>query len=483
MLPALGTALVLVWVVLSLAGCGADALRLRQAAPDPDAPAAVATMAAETEADVPSPLERPPRWESTVGLVQPEPVTRRIGPPPPRFDLSEPQHFRQQVQTRCAERPDGMDEDLFISSLVAELYADGVEPGLSADALIRGGCAKLVTIVRELVAQGGPAAVVPVSDRALFLVGPSAEGLIEAAVSAGLRGDVRALAPGEGAGLRAAMRYFPMSAGSETLQETSDPQALAGAAEPGYALYTYILIGAADEAADNRTYRELLRVIETYVLAAAGMITAEAELPRAQRHAFLVPVRPERSGAELLAQTDPALAAPMRTALVRHLQAQGEQALADRLEQAPGPFLITAADPALIPAERNAPRLLVDLSAIGPEYMYAVVDVYDRPVAVDLAGTPQGLLPVQQRLLGLFPQLADPDAVPTAAETLAEAPAAAPQSGATAVGALAQVAADPDASDWVFLVGPVPVAAEPTADPADQAEPAAAAAAMLADAP
>ncbi|TVQ88447.1 MAG: hypothetical protein EA400_09000 [Chromatiaceae bacterium] len=337
-------------LALTVGGCGADLPGLRRAAPatDPgDAVALVTTPNAEptTAGD----LEHPPRWESTVGLTQPAPVTTRIGP-------------------------------------------------------------------------------------------------------------------------RAAMRYFPTAATDPAVREASDPQALAGEAEPGYALYTFILVGAPAAAADNITSRELLRVIETYVLAAVGSIGPDAGLPRAQTHAFLVPVRPERSGADLLEQADPALAAPLRAALVRHLQVQGHTGLASRLEQAAGPFLITAADPALIPADWRAPRLVVDLSDIGPEYMYAVVDVYDRPVAAELAGTPDGLLPVQQRLLGLFPESAGLAAA-------ADVP-------------LAAVVAAPAAADWVFLVGTPPAATRSPANPADPAaapSPSAAgamrAAGMLADGP
>jgi hypothetical protein len=47
---------------------------------------------------------------------------------------------------------------------------------------------------------------------------------------------------------------------------------------------------------------------------------------------------------------------------------------------------------------------VTDLSAIGTEYLYAVVDAYDRPVPLDTAGQFEALNPIRDRLLGLFSQ-------------------------------------------------------------------------------
>lgn len=55
-----------------------------------------------------------------------------------------------------------------------------------------------------------------------------------------------------------------------------------------------------------------------------------------------------------------------------------------------------------MPTSRVSPRLIVDLSTIGPEYMYAVVDAFDQPIPSDRSGRPESLTPIRDRLLGLF---------------------------------------------------------------------------------
>ena len=55
-----------------------------------------------------------------------------------------------------------------------------------------------------------------------------------------------------------------------------------------------------------------------------------------------------------------------------------------------------------MPDGEGAQLLIVDLSAVGPEYMYTVVDAYDQPVPAGLGGRPETLAPIRQRLLGIF---------------------------------------------------------------------------------
>jgi hypothetical protein len=92
----------------------------------------------------------------------------------------------------------------------------------------------------------------------------------------------------------------------------------------------------------------------------------------------------------------------MRADFAGYLRQQGQPVLAQRLADRPGPFLISGLEPRLMPNGEGAPLLIVDLSAVGPEYMFAVVDAYDQPVPTGLGGRPETLAPIRQRLLGIF---------------------------------------------------------------------------------
>jgi hypothetical protein len=165
--------------------------------------------------------------------------------------------------------------------------------------------------------------------------------------------------------------------------------------EPGYALYTFVLPGdpAAGSAAGDRlaATRELLRVIESYVLADG-----------ARGHSFVVPLSAERVDGSLVERAGAEAAAAMRNQLTGHLRRTGQGGLAARLATSPGPFLVSTLEPRLVPLDPSAARMLVDLSAVGPEYMYSVVDAYDRRISPDIAGRAGSLTALRGRLDGLL---------------------------------------------------------------------------------
>lgn len=214
-------------------------------------------------------------------------------------------------------------------------------------------------------------------------------------------------APGDSrfeAGVLYAMAYYPSPSGVET-ERANSLGALYGDARPGYGLYTFVLggpVGASSDA-DADAYQELLRVIETYVL------NAPAENEREGRHGFLIQVDPiqltDEESAELgLAQlARPGLSLQMQTVLARQLRMFGLPALADRLEHSQGPFLVTSLQPGLIPLSEPKPLLIVDLHDLGPEYMYSLVDAYDRPIPPDLVGRPASLSAIGRRIQAMFP--------------------------------------------------------------------------------
>jgi hypothetical protein len=76
----------------------------------------------------------------------------------------------------------------------------------------------------------------------------------------------------------------------------------------------------------------------------------------------------------------------MRRDFAAYLRAGGQIALAQRLDRGAGPFLVSSLEPRLVPADAWRPRMFVDLSEIGPEYMYSVVDAYDRPIPAEQVG-------------------------------------------------------------------------------------------------
>lgn len=346
-------------------------------------------------------------WQTAGEVLGLEQSAAEVGAEPRPVLFSEnPDELQQQVGVHCTEGKDARDPG-FLASLVAHLYAAGVDPALATEALVKANCAPLADLVRELVAQGGTPALTPVVDRALFLAGPGAEGLIETAASAGMQTDLGGLArtggiPNATSG-RFAMAYFPAGTAGSSLETAPEGRTLYSAATPGYGMYTFILTGKgfsnlAQE--DAERYRELLRVIETYVVSGA----AGAGRAAPDTHTFLLPVDPTHAGKDLLDRMGPDRAADMRGAFADYLRFRGWGAFAGRLETGAGPFLISSLEPRLIPSGRGerASRLLVDGSGLGPEFMYPLVDAYDRPILQDLQGRAGSFEPVRLRLAGLL---------------------------------------------------------------------------------
>jgi hypothetical protein len=353
-------------------------------------------------------LRPPPNWRSAGELVASAPPPGSDTVADPDLSLSGADRLRLDVAERCARRPAG---EALAREMSADLYARGVHPADATDALILGRCGDLQTIVRELVAQGGESALPLVVERAIALSGVGSELIIEQAAAEGLAEHRAAAMAREqdsiagrlaGSSMDYAMVYFPLGGSGNDTQRDSNLRKLFGAATPGYGVYTYILHGApaaGGEAGDAPTYRELLRVIETYVLAADN----GAALPDPAAHTFLVPVHSERGGATLAERAGPELSTQMRVDFADYLRGRGQLELAQRLRQAPGPFLVSSLEPRLIPVDSRATRLLVDLSGVGPEYMYSVVDAYDRRIPDALVGQVESLSAIRERLIEMFP--------------------------------------------------------------------------------
>ncbi len=397
-------------VALAIAGCGSI-----PGIGGPGGSGAPQPAAGEAEsAQIGPPPE--PNWRTTgeaLSLREPAGQPVPLGQSEPLFQpySQDPFVLYSEVAARCGGARVNQEED-FLTPLVTDLYLSGVEPGHATEALILADCAPLASIVRELVAQGGEAVVPAVVQRALFLSGPNAEPIIESAASAGLERNLGGFAgrPGAGGGsLSYAMAYFPTRAATASVETAGAVNTLYSNATPGYGIYTFVLLGKeaepdptsssgdGEEAGVGR-YQELLRVIETYVLAS----DEGGRAPSPLTHAFLIAVHPERDGSDLAGQTGPELSAPIRRDLARHLRRGGDESLAGRLETGQGPFLVSSLEPRLLPSSAVSPRLVTDLSDIGGEYMYAIVDAYDRPVSNELAGRPESLEPIRERLLGLF---------------------------------------------------------------------------------
>ncbi|HYN76838.1 MAG TPA: hypothetical protein VES73_03480 [Lamprocystis sp. (in: g-proteobacteria)] len=351
-----------------------------------------------------------PQWRTTretLGLNEPAAAPVPVGQGAPvftPFSQTLPE-LKREVASICGSARVNQQQD-FLTPLVTDLYLSGVDPAFATEALIQGDCGSVPAVVRELAAQGGNAVVAAVVGRAVFLSGPGAEGTIRAAASKGLDRDLigpmqRAEPSASPGTLAYSMAYFASRAPQSGVETAAAVDTLYSNATPGYGIYTFVLLGGAFDPAmpvDQARYQELLRVIETYVLAGAG----GTEGPRTETHAFLVAVNPNSTDAKLSEQAGPELSADMRQDLAQYLRARNQPALAQRLETLPGPFLISSLEPRLLPTSEAAPRLVTDLSRIGSEYLYAVVDAYDRPVPTEEQGRPEGLSAIRDRLLGLF---------------------------------------------------------------------------------
>lgn len=352
---------------------------------------------------------RPPRWQS----VERSPAAARRASGGVLFDdpqaapvpfSQDPDLLRAEVAAEClAARALGQPDPL--ARVVSSLHLSEVDPGEGTEALIRGECGPVAEVVRAMVATGGEIVMQPVVERARLLSPPAATGTIEAAAADGLKRHVAAAGPGTApsrATARPAMAYYP-SAGQGVRIDTADAlDRLYRQAVPGYGIYTFVLVGPGlgrPGDADLARHRELFRLVETY--AAVG--DAAAGDPQPHVHTFVIPVDAERAEESLFGQVAADLSDQMRARLVGDLRLQGRSTLADRLENGAGPFLVAGFEPDLLPGRLDAARLVADLSGIGVEHLYPIVDAFDRSVPSQLSGRAESLLAVRDRLEAVVP--------------------------------------------------------------------------------
>jgi hypothetical protein len=391
-----------------LSGCTALAALGGGSEVDPAAPAAVREATRLRAIDLTAPSEAQGRTTgeaATPGRSSSESDPGRAGKEsftPFSADLKD---LRREVALICNSARLSKQQD-YLAPLVTDLFLSTIDAASATEALIQGDCGSLEAIVLELVTQGGEAVVDPVVRRALALGGPRSEGTIRLAAAKGLMqgletGEEPAAGPDPAAGPRApAMAYFPSRGAEPIVAPASSIHSLYDKATPGYGVYTFVLPGAGfnlDHAADRFRYAEVLRLIETYVLGDGPGTTG----PRPESHAFLVAIRPDRRQARLVDQTDPELATSIRAELVKKLRKFNQPLLASRLDSRPGPFLISSLEPRLLPTSETSPRLVADLSKIGNEYLYPVVDAYDNAIPSEQQGRPESLAAIRDRLLGV----------------------------------------------------------------------------------
>jgi hypothetical protein len=166
---------------------------------------------------------------------------------------------------------------------------------------------------------------------------------------------------------------------------------------PGFGVYTFVMIGPNVERlaqTDQDRHRELFRLVETY-----SAVGDDAEpAPRPDAHVFLIPVDAELGGMPLFNQVAADLSDRMRGKLIEELRERGEATLATRLQKRSGPFLVAGLGPDLLHGGPDDYRLVADLSGLGIEHLYAVVDAFDRDIAPALGGRPESLATIRDRL-------------------------------------------------------------------------------------
>ncbi len=312
----------------------------------------------------------------------------------------DPLALRKEMTATCAS-PRAANDRHFLRSLVADLYFSGVEPATGTEALLLGQCGTLSNILSEMIARGGSEHLDAIVARARSISGLGAERQISAAAKAGMARhammmDAESSPPGNTENLPAyGMVYFPAAGDYSRMDTAMALNRLYEEAIPGYGIYTFVLVGRAAGGAAARD-NELFRVIETYVSTAADL-----DGPNHTTHAFLVPVSPEHAGGSLSDQVAVDLSEHMRRHLGQSLRRDGQARLAARLEQSAGPFLVSTLEPSLTPADPAAPRLIADLSRLGPEHIYGVIDAYDRPIPPEYSGDSKSLRLIRDRLLEL----------------------------------------------------------------------------------
>ncbi|MFB1489409.1 MULTISPECIES: hypothetical protein [unclassified Thiocapsa] len=322
------------------------------------------------------------------------------GAPPVLFS-QDPEILRAEVAAECLSARsmsittrDGLD------ALVASLYSSVIDPAEGTEALILGNCAPTADIVREMVAKGGEQVLAPVVERARALSAPQARREIETSAADGLTRRLELNGLGSAPTRLArdhAMAYFPSAGSAVRIETPSRLDRLYRRAVPGFGVYTFVMVGPNVERlaeADQARHRELFRLIETY--AAVGG-DAEAA-PRPDAHVFLIPVDAELGGMPLFNQVAADLSDGMRMKLVADLRERGDAGLAVRLQKGSGPFLVAGLEPDLLPGGAGAYRLVADLSGLGIEHLYAVVDAFDRGIGPELGGRPESLAAIRDRL-------------------------------------------------------------------------------------
>jgi hypothetical protein len=255
-------------------------------------------------ASPPSPAaeQRPPSWRSVEALVDAGSRSPAVPSADADYRLDGSDTLAPRLAVRCAEANSASgSEDAFIRELVADLYADGVDPGAASDAMIRSRCGDAQRIVTELVAQGGDTAVSLVVERAAAAQEVVSIDALEQAAEEGLRRWRRATsietarmsAPLAGASQSYSMIFFPLGGRDESVghhhriwRDCSAPYRRAMGSTPSFCTETWARV----RAANTQTYSELLRVIETYVLAADRDAGSDLGDANQQAHSFLVPV-------------------------------------------------------------------------------------------------------------------------------------------------------------------------------------------------
>ncbi|MBK1694824.1 hypothetical protein CKO09_08740 [Chromatium weissei] len=317
-----------------------------------------------------------------------------------RLYSQNPLQLRKEVSDACMSKQATMNSH-FLRNLVADLYFSGVDPAAGTEALLLANCGALTDILGEMVARGGETSMMPIVNRAQAIHGSAATRIINTAAKAGLariagmQADDSVIAantlPAYG------MVYFP-SAGEFSKVDTAIAlNRLYEDAIPGYGLYTFVIFGGGmNSASPNAQARELLRVIETYVTVDKNYTEPNLETP-----AFLIPIHPENVGKPLINQVAFDLSEHMRQHLSESLRQSGQTRLAASLEKNTGPFLVSSLEPRIASENSNAPRLITDLSLIGVEYLYGVIDAYDRPIPLDTSDQRQSLIAIRDRLQAL----------------------------------------------------------------------------------
>lgn len=319
-----------------------------------------------------------------------------------RLYSQNPLQLRKEVSVACASTQ-AATYPHFLRNLVADLYFSGVDPAAGTEALLLANCGKLADILGEMVARGGETSVIPIVDRAQAIHGSGAARTINAAAQAGLARVVGMQADDSAVAAETlptyGMVYFP-SAGEFSKVDTAIAlNRLYEDAIPGYGLYTFVLFGHEMTHSSPSTLarsRELLRVIETYVT-----VDHSAAEPNPETPAFLIPIHPEQVGKPLIEQVAFDLSAHMRQHLGESLRRNGHTQLATSLEHNAGPFLVSSPEPRIAPDDPTAPRLIADLSLVGAEYLYGVIDAYDRPIPLNASEQRQSLLAIRDRLQAL----------------------------------------------------------------------------------